>query len=236
MRDPVFTGVDEAAAVAEAARTLGVPAVSLRYAVLEPGTPAGRNAPATPARIAVIVSAPARAEAARPIPTRAPERPEVPRVAGDPAAVVRCVIAALAEAAGGAIEVQTESGSRGEILSLRGDGTRVLLHDNGEALEALTLVLQRVAANADPSYRVELRCEAVRQRRDEHLREEALAVARAVAEDGRPRPMPALNAYDRRIVHMAVAEVPGVVSQSQGEGRERRVVVTRRPEGEAPHA
>lgn len=233
MRDPVFTGVDEAAAVADAARTLGVPAALLRYAVLEPGTPAGRNAPASPARIAVIVAPPARAEAARPIPA---SPPEAPRAAGDPAAAVRRVIAALAEAVGGAIEVEAESGPRGAVLSLRGDGTRVLLHDNGEALEALTLVVQRVAANADPAARVELRCEAVRVRRDEHLREEALAVARAVAEDGRPRPMPALNAYDRRIVHMAVAEVPGVGSQSQGEGRERRVVVTRRPAGEAPHA
>jgi spoIIIJ-associated protein len=224
MRDPVFTGIDEAAAVAEAARTLGLPAEGLRYALLDPGTPAGRGVPATPARIAVIV--PTRASAApAPPPSPAATRPTL-----TPGEAVRGVLAALGQAAGGTLDVEAEATSRGERLALKGEATRVLLHDNGEALEALGLLLQRVAANADPEYRLELRCEAVRQRRDEHLREEALAVARAVAQDGRPRPMPSLNAYDRRIVHMAVAEVPGVASQSQGEGRERRVVIAPRPE------
>lgn len=227
MRDPVFTGTDEAAAVAEAARTLGLPADGLRYALLDPGTPAGRGVPATPARIAVIV--PTRAASAP-----APLAPVPARVAVSPGEAVRGVLAALGRAAGAALDVDAEATSRGERLSLKGEATRVLLHDNGEALEALALLLQRVAANADPEYRLELRCEAVRLRRDEHLREEALAVARAVAQDGRPRPMPALNAYDRRIVHMAVAEVPGVASQSQGEGRERRVVIAPRPD--AAHA
>lgn len=228
MRDPVFTGTDEAAAVAEAARTLGLPAEGLRYALLDPGTPAGRGVPATPARIAVIV--PTRASA----PSPAPLAPVAARAAASPQEAVRGVLAALGQAAGAALEADAEATSRGERLSLKGEGTRVLLHDNGEALEALALLLQRVAANADPEYRLELRCEAVRLRRDEHLREEAMAVARAVAQDGRPRPMPALNAYDRRIVHMAVAEVPGVASQSQGEGRERRVVIAPRPD--AAHA
>ncbi|MCL4817519.1 MAG: hypothetical protein KJ067_00170 [Vicinamibacteria bacterium] len=224
MRDPVFTGTDEAAAVAEAARTLGLPAEGLRYALLDPGTPAVRGVPATPARIAVI------------LPTRPPVAvaPVAARPTVSPGEAVRGVLSALGQAAGAALEVDAEATSRGERLSLKGEATRVLLHDNGEALEALALLLQRVAANADPEYRLELRCEAVRQRRDEHLRAEALAVAQAVAQDGRPRPMPALNAYDRRIVHMAVAEVPGVASQSQGEGRERRVVIAPKPD--AAHA
>ena len=44
---------------------------------------------------------------------------------------------------------------------------------------------------------------------------------------GSPRETEALNAYERRIVHLAVAAAGGVSSRSQGEGSDRRVVISR---------
>ena len=37
--------------------------------------------------------------------------------------------------------------------------------------------------------------------------------------------MPPLNAYERRVVHMALSGVPGIVTYSVGEGADRRVTV-----------
>ena len=53
----------------------------------------------------------------------------------------------------------------------------------------------------------------------------------AVRADGRPRATWPLNAYERRIVHMAVAEEPGLRTFSVGEGADRRVTIAPLPAG-----
>jgi spoIIIJ-associated protein len=50
--------------------------------------------------------------------------------------------------------------------------------------------------------------------------------------DGRPRATEPLNAYERRIVHLALAEAPGVRTYSVGEGADRRVTVALAGEAE----
>ena len=77
------------------------------------------------------------------------------------------------------------------------------------------------------SRRLFLDCEGFREQRDEALRQKALGLAAAVRADGTPRLTDPLNAYERRIVHMAVAEEPGVITYSVGEGDGRRVTIAR---------
>ena len=43
--------------------------------------------------------------------------------------------------------------------------------------------------------------------------------------DGRPRESRPLNAYERRIIHVAISEEPGLRTFSVGEGADRRVTV-----------
>jgi spoIIIJ-associated protein len=73
--------------------------------------------------------------------------------------------------------------------------------------------------------RVEL--EGYREARDEVLRSRALQLVDEVKRTGSPRETEALNAYERRIVHLAVAAAGGVSSRSEGEGGDRRVVIRR---------
>ena len=42
-----------------------------------------------------------------------------------------------------------------------------------------------------------------------------------------------MSPHDRRIVHMAIAEMPGLSSRSEGEGEDRHILVV---PGEAPAA
>lgn len=37
--------------------------------------------------------------------------------------------------------------------------------------------------------------------------------------------LPSMNSYERRLVHSLIAEIPDVISESTGEGRERRVTI-----------
>jgi len=41
----------------------------------------------------------------------------------------------------------------------------------------------------------------------------------------KPVTLPPMNAYERRIIHMELAAHPSVITESQGEGRERRLII-----------
>jgi spoIIIJ-associated protein len=64
-----------------------------------------------------------------------------------------------------------------------------------------------------------------KRRRDERLRGEALKAAARVRKTGRAVELDAMSAAERRVVHMALADEPDVLSESSGEGKGRRVVV-----------
>jgi spoIIIJ-associated protein len=221
VKDQVFSGrdVDEAVAIASAA--LGVPGETLRYVVLDAGKPAALGVGASPARIAVLLDRPA------PPPAAAPATPSRP----DPAAGARGILRAVAEAAD--LEVSTEvteaEGAMRVVVS--GPGCDFFLADDAAALKAVEHLLQRMYGRHVASRRVLLDCEGYRESRDETLRVRARSLAAAVRGDGLPRETGPLNAYERRIVHIALADEPGVRTYSVGEGADRRVTVAPGGEG-----
>jgi spoIIIJ-associated protein len=252
MSDPVFTGRDVADAVASAARSLGLEASRLRYVVLDAGRPGGLGVGASPARIAVLLERRPAGEA-RPIPaarlrTALPEerereeRDEQPSAArrGDVRADIRALVRALAEAAEMDLSADVEAGTDGLLVRLQGSGCALLLEDDGEVFRALEHLLQRAYRGRLESGRLAVECEGYRNQRDARLRERALEMARAVEADGKPRRTEPLNSYERRIVHMVVAERPGLETYSIGEGADRRVTIARRGDdaggGPAPPA
>ncbi len=64
-----------------------------------------------------------------------------------------------------------------------------------------------------------------RKERENIIVELAKAAARKVLLSKEEVRLPAMNAYERRLVHMELASRPDVKSESAGEGRERHVVV-----------
>jgi spoIIIJ-associated protein len=52
-------------------------------------------------------------------------------------------------------------------------------------------------------------------------------IAMRVSRTGRAETLEPMNPFLRKMVHTAVAEVDGVDSSSEGEGAERRVVISR---------
>lgn len=221
MKDQMFSGASIEEALAQAALRLGLPREKLRYVVLDPGQPGGRGLSATPARIAVLH------DETGPVPGRpAREAPPARGLPGEPVALLLEILhtleAALDEPLG--IEVR-EDEEQGLAVRIEGTGRRWLLDDGGEPLAALDHLLRRVLQAQGHAARLTLWCEGWRERRDAALRERALALASAVREDGQPRRMEPLNSYERRIVHMAVAEMGGLTTFSEGEGHERFVTI-----------
>src|SRR5204863_104666 len=60
--------------------------------------------------------------------------------------------------------------------------------------------------------------EGYRGRREDSLTDLARRLAEKAVRSGRPVPVEPMNAHDRRIVHMALADHPDVTTESEGEG------------------
>ncbi len=73
-----------------------------------------------------------------------------------------------------------------------------------------------------------------RKEREKLLSDLARAAARKAVATKQPVTLPAMNSYERRIIHMELAGHPDVLTESSGMGKERFVVV--RLVGDAPAA
>lgn len=220
MRDLLFTGPDVEEATAVAAASLGLPRAELRVVVLDPGGPGGRGLKPTPARIAVLLEDEGRRAAPR-------EAAKPPEPAADPRAALRATVRAVAEAGGLAVEADVEESEEAVVVRLRGPDA-AFFHGpegRGEVLRATEHLLQRLFGAALQPRALRLACEGFRERRDAALAEEARRLAEGVRADGEARTMEPLNAYERRVVHVALQGEPGVRTFSVGQGADRRVTV-----------
>ncbi len=221
MSDQVFSGRDVADALRQAAQAFGLPAESLRYVVLEREVEGRLGLSARPARIAVLVGAgPARG------PERRPGHVDEPAATPPPPADenwLGVILEALAAVTGGPVEAHWDDEHE---LRLSGSGTRSLLDGEGRVLDALEHLLGAIARGrvaSGPHLRLE--CDGYREVRDAWLQERVRELCARVAETRQPLEMEPLNAYERRLVHMTVAEQPGLRSHSEGQGRDRRVTI-----------
>ncbi len=217
----MFSGPDVDEALAVAAASLGLPRAEVRYVVLDPGSAGGRGLKATPARIAVLLREPSRPSGS------AREGEVAPAPPADPRALIRETIRAVAEAGGLDVDPEIEESEEAVIVRLRGPDQAFFLgpEGKGEVLRAAEHLLQRLYGAALQPRFLRLTCEGFRERRDQALADEARRLTEAVRAGGQPREMAPLNAYERRVVHVALQGEPGVTTFSVGEGSSRRVTV-----------
>ncbi len=112
------------------------------------------------------------------------------------------------------------------IVSIVGSGLGKLVGPGGETLDALQ-ELTRLAVHQQTRVRSRLMLDVGghRARRRAQLTELGTATARDVAANGAPASMAPMTPFERKVVHDAVAAVPGVHSESEGVEPERFVVV-----------
>ncbi len=109
-----------------------------------------------------------------------------------------------------------------------GENTGLLIGQYGGTLDALQLV---VAIGANKGIRQGCRvildtAEGYRESHEEQLRRQACEAAQEAKETGREVVIPDLKGYERRIIHMELCEDPDVETYSEGDERDRRLVVT----------
>lgn len=129
----------------------------------------------------------------------------------------------------GDIDIEVRDGRTYLSVVADGDdeqGLSVLVGENGEVLEALQELLRlSVLAATDRRSRLVLDIGGYRLRRAAQLQELALEAVRQARDSGGRVHLDPLSAYERKIVHDVVAE-QGLVSESEGEGAARHIVVS----------
>ena len=118
---------------------------------------------------------------------------------------------------------ETKEGTR---INLEGEDGGVLVRRGGEGLQAL----QHVVATAfrkqlGDDNRIVIDCNGFRKDKDAELRQMARFMADKARSSSVPQEMGPLNPYERRIVHLAIAEDPTVTSESIGDAFMKTVII-----------
>ncbi len=101
-----------------------------------------------------------------------------------------------------------------------GEDRKLLLKNDGALLLAIQHVLNKIS-----SQKVQVDCEFFRRRKEKQLKEYAQQVAQKVKETGQEEILDFMNPYERRIIHIAVNQIPGLTTESLGEGFLKKVRV-----------
>ena len=113
-------------------------------------------------------------------------------------------------------------------INLTGDGADALTAKKGEALDALQVIVNTVFrrdARGDRHYLIDAL--GFRQDKDAELKQTVKALLEKAKATGVPQEIGPLNPYARRIVHLTVAEEPGMSSDSIGDAFMKSVVISR---------
>jgi spoIIIJ-associated protein len=133
----------------------------------------------------------------------------------------------VVNAMGVALTATVEETPEGTRINLEGEDGGVLVRRGGEGLQALQhIVATTFRKQLGDDNRIVIDCNGFRKDKDAELRQMARFIAEKARSSGMPQEMGPLNPYERRIVHLAIAEDPTVASESIGDAFMKTVIIS----------
>ena len=121
-------------------------------------------------------------------------------------------------------ELEADDEARIIELQLAGPDKARAIGRDGQVLDAIQHIAVSAAANNGfTGNRIIIDIDRYRHRRDKWLREEAERLAAEAIETGEPQDLDPMSPRERRLVHLAVSEIDGVTTESEGAGDDRFV-------------
>ena len=143
------------------------------------------------------------------------------------AAYLPRLVSQMTKQMGLGVEARVETNDEGTRINLQGDGAEVLLAKRGEGLQALQHIVDSAfRRQLGEGKRLFVDCMDFRKGKDNELKAMAKFLAEKAKMSGAEQSIGPLNAYERRLVHLAVAEVPGVTSESIGDAAVKTVTIS----------
>ena len=125
-------------------------------------------------------------------------------------------------------------------FEIEGPDAGRIIGKRGAVLEAIQYLTTRVIHRpGEERKHVSVDAEGYRARHEDQLAEMAKRLGARVAKEGKVITFDPMSARDRRVVHKALQDFPGVRTESSGQGSDRRVQIIPakpgdRPSGDAP--
>lgn len=138
-------------------------------------------------------------------------------------------LSGLCERMGVPAKVEVEDTPVCYNVRLSGDNMGALIGHRGETLDMIQYLTNLVVnRNAKNYKRVLIDIENYRKKRSETLVRLAHRLAQKCKTTGRNVALEPMNPYERRILHAALQDDPDVMTHSEGEEPNRRVIITRK--------
>ncbi|MDP3940712.1 MAG: KH domain-containing protein [bacterium] len=124
----------------------------------------------------------------------------------------------------GDFTIEETDGSLLVLLNTNDSGIVIGYH--GEILEAMQLILSlMVARKIDRFLRITVEVGDYRKNREEYLKQLAEKMKDRALTEHREQVISQLKPWERRVIHLFFQDDPDVVSESEGEGRDRILVI-----------
>jgi spoIIIJ-associated protein len=113
------------------------------------------------------------------------------------------------------------------VFDIEGEDLGILIGRRGQTLACFQYIVRLIVGNrmkvVTPPIVIDVN--GYKQRRYQSLKVMAQRIAEEVEANGDPFALEPMPAYERRILHLALAEHPGVTTESTGFGEDRKVVI-----------
>lgn len=139
---------------------------------------------------------------------------------------VRGMLEEIADAAGIDADVEVHVENDGIVAEYVGDDLGLLIGRHGQTIDAIQHLAYRIATPGDGE-RVSVVVDAAgyRERRAETLRQAGDQAAEAAVAGGRPVPLQAMSALERKVIHEHLKGRRGIETYSEGQEPSRHLVV-----------
>ncbi|MFC1921021.1 RNA-binding cell elongation regulator Jag/EloR [Chloroflexota bacterium] len=112
------------------------------------------------------------------------------------------------------------------VFNIDGEDLGILIGRRGQTLSCLQYIVRLIVGHETRQWLpITIDVESYKKRRYEQLHSFARQMAEQVEANEKSFTLEPMSAYERRIVHIALADNPGVVTESIGQGESRRVVI-----------
>jgi spoIIIJ-associated protein len=146
----------------------------------------------------------------------------------DPVDLARDVLQRIIDAITSGATISAEETSDRILLNVAGGNAGALIGKKGQTLEAIQSLVDKIVNkrnNRHDRIRVQVDVEGYLATRRLNLEKLAMRLADKSKKIRKPISLGQMNGYDRRIVHLALKDDPGVQTKSRGEGYMRKLVI-----------
>ena len=144
----------------------------------------------------------------------------------DPAEMGRAVLQRIVDSISSDAQISVDKNEERLFYNVNGGNAGILIGKRGQTLDAIQTIVNKVVNKHNQNRtRVLVDIEGYLETRKENLEKTAMRLAEKSKKIGKPMTLGPMNAYDRRIVHLALQDYSAVQTRSRGEGPLRKLVI-----------